>query len=136
MDTIIIGSVVIAALSVLVAYLLFNNRKMSKEIEISNLRIASLYVQLSELSNQKNDSDIEKTEGFIKFLSDSREWAFDYIEDVQKSLHSFDKRMTKVIDYYSTYGSVIEGPHLEMVKQVSEAYDQLKAVLPKESKEV
>lgn len=127
---------VIAILSIFIMYLLLKNRRMSKQIDLSNQNIASLYIRLSELTNQKNDSDLEKTEGFIKFLSDSRNWAFDYIEDVQRSLSVFDKRITKVIDYYSTYGSVIDGPHTEMVKQVSEAYNELKSVLPKDDKEV
>ena len=134
MDIIIIGSGLIAALSALATYLLLKNRKMSKQIEISNLNIASLYMRLSDLSNQKDDKDIQNTEGFIKFLSDSRQWAFDYIEDVQKSLHNFDKRITKVIGYYSTYGSTIDGPHIQMVKQVSDAYEELKSVLPKDDK--
>lgn len=33
----------------------------------------------------KNDIDIHK-ENFIKFLSDSRDWAFDYIETSQNSI--------------------------------------------------
>ena len=36
----------------------------------------------------KEDQDIHK-ENFIKFLSDSRDWAFEYIEDVQTQLETF-----------------------------------------------
>lgn len=36
----------------------------------------------------KNDNEIHQ-ENFIKFLSDSRDWAFNYIEEVQKGLESF-----------------------------------------------
>jgi hypothetical protein len=31
---------------------------------------------------------IEQTDGFVKFLSESRDWAFNYIEDVQSSIKS------------------------------------------------
>jgi hypothetical protein len=129
---IIIGSVIIIALSIFAAYLFVENRKKSSQIDILNASVARLYFRISEMLEQKDDDQIEKTEGFIKFLSDSRAWAFGYIEDVQKSLHNFDKRITKVIDYYSTYGSTIDGPHIQMAKQVSEAYEDLKSMLPKE----
>ena len=43
-----------------------------------------------------------ETEGFIKFLSESREWAFQYIEDVQSSIEelkvSMDSDDTDKID--------------------------------------
>lgn len=31
-------------------------------------------------------TSIEKTDGFIKFLSESRDWAFEYIENVQQAI--------------------------------------------------
>jgi hypothetical protein len=42
----------------------------------------------------KNDSDIHK-ENFIKFLSDSRDWAFDYIETSQKSIKEITEELNK-----------------------------------------
>jgi hypothetical protein len=35
-----------------------------------------------------DNKDIEQTQGFVKFLSESRDWAFKYIEDVQVSIES------------------------------------------------
>ncbi len=46
----------------------------------------------------KNDSDIHK-ENFIKFLSDSRDWAFDYIEEVQTGLDKFIKEIEPEMKY-------------------------------------
>ena len=51
----------------------------------------------------KNDSDIHK-ENFIKFLSDSRDWAFTYIEDVQKALDKFITDVEPEIIYFEKYG--------------------------------
>lgn len=42
----------------------------------------------------KNDIDIHK-ENFIKFLSDSRDWAFDYIETSQKSIKEIIEELNK-----------------------------------------
>lgn len=44
--------------------------------------------KLSEMVNEKQNYDIEKTDGFIRFVSESRDWAFKYIEDVQDSISS------------------------------------------------
>ena len=54
----------------------------------------------------KNDSDIHK-ENFIKFLSDSRDWAFLYIEDVQKALDKFITEVEPEILYFDQYGEVL-----------------------------
>ena len=42
----------------------------------------------------KNDIDIHK-ENFIKFLSDSRDWAFDYIEKSQESIKEIIEELNK-----------------------------------------
>ena len=76
--------------------------------------------------------NLETNDGFVKFISDSRDWAFKYIEDVQKALEEFDKKISPTIDYYSTYGTTIDGLHIDLTKQVSEAYEELKKVLPKQ----
>jgi hypothetical protein len=59
----------------------------------------------------KEDQDIHK-ENFIKFLSDSRDWAFEYIEE---------------------YGLVGDAyPHYHSMKKISAAYKDLKKLLPEE----
>ena len=51
----------------------------------------------------KNDIDIHK-ENFIKFLSDSRDWAFDYIEEVQTGLDKFIKDIEPEMEYFDKFG--------------------------------
>ena len=83
----------------------------------------------------KNDSDIHK-ENFIKFLSDSRDWAFDYIEDVQKGLSRFIEEVEPQLEYYNEYGVVIEGmvpPHDFALKKISKEFEELKKLLPEET---
>jgi hypothetical protein len=81
------------------------------------------------------DQDIHK-ENFIKFLSDSRDWAFDYIENVQKGLSKFIQEVQPQLDYYNKYGVVIEGmvpPHDFALKKISTEFEELKKLLPEET---
>lgn len=83
----------------------------------------------------KNESDIHK-ENFIKFLSDSREWAFTYIEDVQSGLKKFIDEVEPEISYYDNFGIVIDGmvpPHDKALKKISAEFKELKKLLPEDT---
>ena len=72
-------------------------------------------------------------EDFIKFISDSREWAFEYIENVQKELNKFVNAVDKDIKHFDEFGIVASAsPHYETLKNISEAYKELKILLPDE----
>jgi hypothetical protein len=80
----------------------------------------------------KNDSDIHK-ENFIKFLSDSRDWAYQYIEDVQSGLKKFADSVQPEIDYFKKYGDLTSmKPNYNSLKKITEAYEELLTLLPKE----
>ena len=84
----------------------------------------------------KNDSDIHK-ENFIKFLSDSRDWAFGYIEEVQVGLTKFVTDIEPEINYFKEYGDLISmEPNYNSLKKITKAYDELIKLLPKEEEEV
>jgi hypothetical protein len=85
-------------------------------------------------ANQElTDNDIHR-ENFIKFLSDSRDWAFTYIEDVQKGLTKFVEEVDPTINYFLEFGSLQEGNPLNgSMKKISTAYVDLKKFLPNES---
>lgn len=80
----------------------------------------------------KNDSDIHK-ENFIKFLSDSRDWAFSYIEDVQSGLDKFITEVKPEMDYFAEYGEVGSAyPHYHSLKKILAAYQELTKLMPLE----
>lgn len=80
----------------------------------------------------KNDSDIHK-ENFIKFLSDSRDWAFSYIEEVQTGLSKFVNDIEPEITYFKEYGDITSmQPNYFSLKKITNAYDELIKLLPKE----
>lgn len=80
-------------------------------------------VLLEELAKEmdKNANKIHN-DSFIKFLSDSRDSAFTYIEDVQEAISEF----AAVADKTSFARSV----NKELIKQYKEAYDKLLNLLP------
>ena len=80
------------------------------KLKKSNLLLAELFIKnraLEELNSQANnginmsDDTIHK-ENFIKFLSDSRDWAFDYIESSQKTIEEVSKELKDIgLEQYS-----------------------------------
>jgi hypothetical protein len=86
---------------------------------------------LEKSMSEKEHSDIEKTEGFLKFVSDSRDWAFDYIEQVQGSLEKFTNDVDADIKYILKYGQLIEHPLQNSINRIANAYEELQLLMPK-----
>lgn len=74
-------------------------------------------------------------DSFFKFVSDSREWAFEYIDNVQNELKSFIDIADKEFNHFDKYGVVVEGSPLHRSMTVlSKEYKKLKKLLPEEGK--
>ena len=80
------------------------------KLKKSNLLLAELFIKnraLEELNSQANSGinisdDTLHKENFIKFLSDSRDWAFEYIEKSQQTIKEVsDELKIKGLDNYS-----------------------------------
>lgn len=136
MDNIIIIVLGIFALSFAIAYasVLYKLSKLTQEFAklfISNKSLQD-FVEKND-SAFKNDVDIHK-ENFIKFLSDSRDWAFAYIEEVQKGLENFISNVNKDIDYFDNISSITEGSaENTLLKNISKEYKELKKLMPLET---
>jgi len=70
----------------------------NKRLAESNLSMAlEKYVlgkKLEAILNQNESKKLEKDDGFIKFLSQSRESAFTYIEEVQEAITKYSIEQT------------------------------------------
>lgn len=133
----IIESITFAVLLALIAVLLiddirvrFARTKTSAKYLQAEIDRSIMSEKMQELMSEKELNSLQESEGFIKFLSESREWAFGYIEEVQAALDDFDNKVTPILAYYSTYGSAVNGLHTEIAKEISDAYEGLKKVLP------
>lgn len=93
-----------------------------------------LQKKVQELYQEIENNKLQETDGFLKFVSDSRDWAFQYIEEVQTALSEFDKNVAPELEWAKTFGIVLgESAHTEVLRKISEAYDKLKEVLPKDN---
>ena len=106
--------------------------KAFAQLVVLNSTIQEAFEASIQLPVSKEDQDIHK-ENFIKFLSDSRDWAFEYIEDVQTQLETFVRDIEPEIMYFDEYGLVGDAyPHYHSMKKISAAYKNLKKLLPEE----
>ena len=125
------------------SYILVLRQSIKLKRDISKLFIEKTllqeYVDLIKSTKIKEDSDdsIHK-ENFIKFLSDSRLWAFEYIETVQKGLTKFINDVDADVSYFDEYGEALSmsRPDYPLMKNISKAYKELKTLLPEDEKNV
>lgn len=115
---------------------LLNRLKIANEAFAKMLLSYNSLLNAPELSSNvaalSQDMDIHK-ENFIKFLSDSRDWAFDYIEEVQKGLQDFIKSVEPSINHFDKFGIITEGsPNYKDMKVISDNFKKLKSLLPEE----
>lgn len=119
-------------------FMLINNIKL--RIKVSTLSLKLLEEKMNfniVLDKAKQELEKEKTvkddEGFLKFLSQSRDWAFEYIESVQKGIGNFINNVDAEINYFNNYSSISEGQLLHnSMKIISESYEELKKLLPED----
>jgi hypothetical protein len=51
--------------------------------------------KLEEVIAENEAKKLEKDEGFLRFISESRDWAFQYIEDVQQAIKDYSENKSK-----------------------------------------
>ena len=115
-------------LTISIGTLLFSNTLFLIALILSKKKNKKLSLRVANLDEVANES-------YVKFISDSRDWAYEYIEDVQPKLTSFANKVEPQLNYYNTYGQTVQGPHIILVKEISEAYEELKTIMPQENKE-
>jgi hypothetical protein len=129
--TIISGALVVIVSIIAIALTLkvITLRQRMKVLVVSLARVQDIF---NTTKQEESDSDVHK-ENFIKFLSDSRDWAYLYIEDVQNGLTKFVNEIEPEIAYFDEYGLVGESyPHYHSMKKISKEYKELKKFLPTE----
>ena len=90
----------ITTISFMIAYM-----AVSKKLKMVGDSLAEMFMAYDKVKDtldarysfesSKTDQDIHK-ENFIKFLSDSRDWAFDYIESSQETIKEVIKELDSI----------------------------------------
>jgi len=132
-DNIIIAILGTLTLSFAIAYLSVLHRLSRLTQDFAKLFISHESLQdfvKKNNFNSKSDEDIHK-ESFIKFLSDSRDWAFGYIEDVQKGLEKFISYAEPEINHFNENFDISKGTeYYSFMKKFSKEYKELKKLMP------
>ncbi len=106
------------------------------KMKVQKSKLQSLYAQavidrgillekVSTLAAEKDANDLKDDNGFIKFLSQSRDYAYQYIEEVQGSVQEFKSKVDPIIKNIGTNED-------SNVKSLIEAYNDLVQILPKD----
>ena len=125
--------ITVLSVSTLILLFLYVVQKRANKVIVAKTLETMLMHQLIAGSN-KTDKD-QANEDFLKFVSDSRDWAYQYIEEVQSGLKSFIDEVDPQIDYYDHYGAAVDGmvaPHDFALKKISSEFKKLKSLLPED----
>jgi hypothetical protein len=120
--------------------LIFKNVTLNIKLSESRMEVIRAHLdktiiseKLIEVSEKKNKLDDPSSEAFLKFVSDSRDWAYQYIDEVQESLNKFITHIEPEILYFDTYGDLMSAePNYNSMKKISGAYKELKKMLPED----
>ena len=125
--------ITVLSLSTLIFLFLYAIQKRANKTIIAKTLEAMLMQQLIKGPN-KTEKD-QANEDFLKFISDSRDWAYQNIEEVQSGIKSFIDEVGPQIEYYDKYGAAVDGmiaPHDFALKKISSEFKKLKSLLPED----
>jgi len=118
--------------TILFTYLLIYNvtlrvaaKKATAQALQAELDKLALYAKIEEL-NKDTGLGSQGNDGFLKFVSQSRDWAFGYIEEAQKAIEDFQAVATPILYQKS---------ELLETKELIVAYEKLLKMLPENSDE-
>jgi hypothetical protein len=126
------------ALLVFIALIITNvkirvqNNNLKSNLTQEKIDRAIIAEEVRKLMAEVDKKNSNQNDGFLKFVSDSREAAFKYIEEVQEAIGEFDRKVGPVVKYYKETGKVLERKPSELVRELTTAYDKLMASMPKE----
>lgn len=102
LDIILIACLVIDNIRIRIRH----RRVITDAMQLAVDKIA-LIQRLQELNSKQDSANVEKTDGFLKFVSDSRDWAFEYIENVQEAIQDLKAAVDSGDDYEDAYFKLI-----------------------------
>lgn len=116
LDLLIFIGIAVAFFGMAVAVLVMAVRvrkliKLNVQTQMDNFILLS---ELDKMVQEKDDKSVEQSDGFLKFISESRDWAFEYIENIQSALNEYDAAL-----------------HTTDAKVINDAYKKLIDLLPK-----
>jgi hypothetical protein len=122
----VLVSLIIGSLVILSLFLALKNRQLYVKAAQAEVDRLSVYVQAQQIFKAEAER-VESKDGFVRFMSQSRDWAFEYIESVQSDLYELKQ----------SFESSQRGP--KTVAQTNDLNDKIRKILenlPKGDKNV
>lgn len=89
---------------------------------------------LDKLKDRDKEDSVKTDvqEGFINFLNQSRESAFEYIENVQSTLGNVVTNLSPIVEFHDKYGAIFDTDTRNQMQVVSNSFRELKKLIPEE----
>jgi hypothetical protein len=89
---------------------------------------------LDKLKDKDKEESVKTDvqEGFINFLNQSRESAFEYIENVQSTLGNVVTNLSPIVEFHDKYGAIFDTDTRNQMQVVSSSFRELKKLIPEE----
>jgi hypothetical protein len=122
--------------------LVFKNVQLRLKLSSTTVELLKAHIDKTIISEKlleiNNKKEIDpSSEAFLKFVSDSRDWAYQYIDEVQSGLNKFIDDIEPEIAYFDEYGVVGSAyPHYYSMKKISSSYKELKKLLPEDTNNI
>ena len=135
-NIIILLSSLLAAVFFILVIVSAKALRLRKKMKTLLVAYSKIELFIASQKDKESDNDVHK-ENFIKFLSDSRDWAYEYIETVQSGLNKFVSDVDADISHFDEYGDALSmsRPDYNAMRNISNSYKELKKLLPVEEKQ-
>lgn len=110
------------------------NKKLKASLSQETVDKLIVIQKMQELMADLDEKNSNQNDGFLKFVSESRNAAFEYIEEVQLALSDFDKALGGAVKHYQETGKPLKEDPSEIMNDLSMAYNKLMESMPKEEK--
>lgn len=125
LEGIIYISSIIIFVTLLYLYIISNIRYRNLLAHFTKTQIEKEFFKekLTEYISSRENKKVEQTEGFVRFISQSREAAFEYIESVQKDI-------AELKDYFDKNGLNLT---VEQAEEMAKRIEKVIGHLPEET---
>jgi hypothetical protein len=121
-----------------IVVLSFNTVRLSMKYRTSLQTIVKLTINENILTEKLAKSLLENArlssddDGFVKFLSDSRDWAYTYIEDVQAEIKKIDSVVTSESKLFDNVKGLKKSDLEGILSRIFASLKDLQKMLPKD----
>jgi hypothetical protein len=136
----VIDILVFIFVSFTIMFLIFKNIKLKIKytklittmltVGLDNAVLKEKLAESLDFKSATKDLRNQESEAFNNFISQSRDWAYEYIEKTQEELHIFISEVGPYIDNFDKYMDETYLPDTESMRKISNAFHKIKVLLP------